>query len=132
MVSVRLLLPGLAAVGAMVFGGCVERREPAGPNGTANPHAPAGAPAVAPPQRQQPATVEGYFRDLADAPGRTQRQLDLAQLQRAVEMFSAVEGRYPHTLEELIEKRILPALPAAPEGKQLAYDPQTGRVSLTP
>jgi hypothetical protein len=126
--SARCPVAVLALAGLVWATGCVERREPAGQAGAQDSGAPAAAPASAPSQPQP--SVEGYLRNLADAPGRTQRQLDLAQLQRAVEAFSAAEGRRPQSLQELVDENYLPRLPAAPTGQRLTYDPQTGRVGL--
>ena len=41
-----------------------------------------------------------------------------------------MEGRFPASLDELVSKRYLPAIPPVPHGKRLSYDPKTGGITL--
>lgn len=59
-----------------------------------------------------------------------ERTADTIGVSQAVQMFVAQEGRYPKSLEELVEQQFLPQIPKAPAGMKFAYDPQTGRVSV--
>ena len=47
-----------------------------------------------------------------------------------LESFRAIEGRYPYSLEELVEKGYCRQLPTPPEGLRFKYDPQTGSIGL--
>ncbi|HOL66941.1 MAG TPA: hypothetical protein PKX93_05730 [bacterium] len=51
-------------------------------------------------------------------------------LTNKVNLFKRQNGRYPSSLNELVEQGIIDKLPAPPEGTQFAYDPATGKVSL--
>jgi hypothetical protein len=55
-----------------------------------------------------------------------------AELQSAIQKFYAMEDHYPRDLNELIAQRYLQALPAAPNGMQIAYSPKTGDVKFVP
>ena len=56
------------------------------------------------------------------------RVISLAQLQQAVQQFHGMEERWPRDFAELVEKRYLTALPAAPDGYAYTYDPRTWSV----
>lgn len=56
-------------------------------------------------------------------------RLELQTLQSAVERFRVENGRYPERLEELRDRRYIPALPRDPQGRGYSYDPRSGRVS---
>ena len=61
-----------------------------------------------------------------------EKTADLAGVNQAIQIFLAQEGRYPKSLDELVEQQLLPQSPPAPHGMKLVYDPQTGRVSAVP
>ncbi len=54
---------------------------------------------------------------------------DLQTINRAIQVFSAANGRYPATLDELARKGILNKIPREPFGGEWNYDPGTGRVT---
>jgi hypothetical protein len=58
-----------------------------------------------------------------------EKTVDVAGISQAVQMFVAQEGRYPKSLDELIEQQLLTQIPKAPHGMKIVYYPQTGRVS---
>jgi competence protein ComGC len=62
-----------------------------------------------------------------EAQGRANHQA----LTNAIAQFRQLADRYPTSLEELVTKGILAEIPAAPPGQKFAYDPKTGRVTLT-
>lgn len=70
--------------------------------------------------------------DYLEAQGRAKqaslRVISLAQLQQAVQQFYGMEERWPRDFAELVEKRYLTALPAAPDGYAYTYDPRSGSV----
>jgi tetratricopeptide (TPR) repeat protein len=76
---------------------------------------------------------ESYIRKAAE---RTLAQLDaldaIDTLQSVIDRFTAAEGRYPASWEELVSRRALQAVPADSERVPFAYDRETGRVKLSP
>lgn len=56
--------------------------------------------------------------------------IDVASLNKTIELFYATEDRFPKDLNELISLRYLPKLPAPPYGTRIAYDPVKGQVSI--
>jgi hypothetical protein len=60
------------------------------------------------------------------------KTVDLAAINQAIQMFQVDESRFPKDLNELVEQKYLPQLPAPPPGSKLAYDPATGKVSVVP
>lgn len=59
-----------------------------------------------------------------------EKTVDVAGISQAVQMFVAQEGRYPKSLNELIEQQFLTQIPKAPHGMKIVYDPASGRVSV--
>ena len=58
--------------------------------------------------------------------------IDKAGLAKHIEMFNAQEDRFPRNLNELVEKRYIPAVPAPPQGMRFDYNPQTGELKIVP
>jgi hypothetical protein len=58
------------------------------------------------------------------------QQIGLSQLTQAVNSFQAMEGRYPYTLDELVQYGYLYQVPQLPPGKQYAYNNVTGNVTV--
>ena len=56
-------------------------------------------------------------------------QIDLAQLNQAIQQFDAAEGRYPKDLQELVPN-YLAKIPQAPPGYRITYDATTGKVKV--
>ena len=51
-------------------------------------------------------------------------------LHQAVQAFRAVKGRYPESLQELVDEQFIAAIPPAPQGKRIVYDGATGTVRV--
>ena len=51
-------------------------------------------------------------------------------LKQLVDSFYAQEGRYPTSLQELVDKGYTKELPKPPADREIYYDPATGAVSL--
>lgn len=70
----------------------------------------------------------------AGALGRAQtlaaKTADLSSVTEAIRMFHVEKGRFPKTLNELVQDKYLPRLPAAPAGTKYSYDPNTGQVKV--
>lgn len=61
----------------------------------------------------------------------TNRCWDMVSLvQRMVDRFNLLKGRFPHTLEELVTEHVMQRIPQLPLGKSLSYDANQGTVGL--
>ena len=58
------------------------------------------------------------------------KTVDTTSINKAVELFNVDQGRNPKDLNELVEKKYLPQIPAAPFGMKLQYDANSGKVSV--
>jgi hypothetical protein len=58
------------------------------------------------------------------------KTVDTASLNQAIQMFGVENGRNPKDLNELVEKKIIPSIPAAPYGMKLEYDAAEGKVKV--
>jgi hypothetical protein len=58
------------------------------------------------------------------------QQVGLSQVRQAVNSFQAMEGRFPYTLDELVQYGYLYQVPQLPPGKQYAYNDVTGEVKV--
>jgi len=64
-------------------------------------------------------------------PRRIESSADQALIQNEIKQFYALEGRYPESLEELVEWRGEP-LPQTPRGYVYSYDAATGELLVVP
>ncbi len=71
-----------------------------------------------------------YLGGIANAKRLAERTVDLAAVNNAIQLFNAQEERLPRDLNELVERRYLPALPAAPAGMRMIYNPATGELKM--
>jgi hypothetical protein len=71
-----------------------------------------------------------YVGALGKAKGLAEKTVDNAGLNQAVQLFNAQEGRLPKDLQELVTQKYLPAIPQAPYGMKIEYNPKTGQVSI--
>lgn len=62
---------------------------------------------------------------------KTAKNMDVVlPVKQLVDSFYVQEGRYPTTLQELIEKNYAKQIPQPPKGYQYKYDSSTGNVEL--
>jgi hypothetical protein len=61
-----------------------------------------------------------------------EKTVDVASITKAIQMFAIEHGRNPKDLNELVEEKVIPALPRPPYGMQFKYDPASGKVSVVP
>jgi hypothetical protein len=54
----------------------------------------------------------------------------LLSLRHSIRSFQFTEGRFPNSLQELVDKNYIKELPHPPEGMQFTYDPKAGTVGL--
>ena len=124
-----LWILGLVAA-SLVLTGCPEKRRPAG--------SPAAKPAAGAPAKSangaKPTGAQGpladYAKNLSDSEKKATEVAGLSELNKAVQQFNVIEGRYPRTLDELVASRYLPKIPAAPRGKRFIYNPKAGEVTV--
>ena len=110
---------GLAA--SLFLVGCGESSDkPAQPtNGAAGGSSPLSAPA-------------DYLGALGKAQQAAVKTVDTSTLNQAIQMFNVEHGRNPKDLNELVEGKFIPKIPAAPYGMRLEYDAAAGKVKVVP
>lgn len=111
------LLP--AAALALLLAGCGDASKP---SGGATTNAPTGGSVVTAPV--------DYLNSAAKAQQSAVKTVDVTSINKAIEMFNVQEGRFPKDLNELVTKKYLPALPAAPMGSRIEYDANAGTVKV--
>jgi hypothetical protein len=74
--------------------------------------------------------VTEYFQAAAQAQQRAARTVDVVGLNKAIEAFYVQEGRFPKTLEELVDRGSLRKLPEPPAGYKFDYDTNNGILKL--
>ena len=117
----KIPLPVLAAALCLVFAGCGKKTAKAKTDEDAT--ATGGSALTAP---LDYLAAQGKAKQLAV------KVTSTAELTSAIQKFYAMEDHYPRDLNELIAQRYLQALPAAPNGMQIAYNPKTGDVRFVP
>jgi hypothetical protein len=71
-----------------------------------------------------------YGGALANSQNLAVKVVDTVSLNQAVQLFNTTEGRYPKDLNELVTNKLIGAIPPAPRGKKLDYNPATGEVKV--
>ena len=71
-----------------------------------------------------------YVGALGRAKNVSEKKINLANIQNAINQFKAVEGHYPKSLVELVKEGYYAKLPAPPKGKRYLYNSKTGQVGL--
>ena len=61
----------------------------------------------------------------------SEKQIDLAYVNQAIQLFQASEGRFPASLQELVDQHYLGKMPDVPYGYQISYDATTGTFKVT-
>jgi hypothetical protein len=107
----------LTLVTAALMTGCGDKSSP--PTQTTN--AASGGTLTAP--------VE-YLGAMARAEQSAVKTIDTASMKSAIQMFQADQGRLPKDLNELVEKKFIPKIPATPFGTKLEYDASTGDIKI--
>ena len=107
----------LAASLLLIGCGGSSDKPPQTTNGAASGSSPLSAPA-------------DYVGALGKAQQTAVKTVDTASLNQAIQMFNVENGRNPKDLNELVEKKFIPKIPAAPYGMKLEYDATTGKVKV--
>jgi hypothetical protein len=71
-----------------------------------------------------------YVGALGKAQQTAVKTVDTASLNQAIQMFNVENGRNPKDLNELVEKKFIPSIPAAPYGMKLEYNATEGKVKV--
>lgn len=74
--------------------------------------------------------LEKYGGVMSTAMKKSKAMDDVLYLKNKINTFQIQEGRYPSSLNELVEKGYIEKLPEPPKGMSLKYDPSTGDVSV--
>jgi hypothetical protein len=109
----------LAASLALIGCGESSDKPPQPTNGAAKGSSPLNAPA-------------DYVGALGKAQQTAVKTADTTSLNQAIQMFGADQGRNPKDLNELVEKKYIAKIPAAPNGMKLEYDAEAGKVKVVP
>ncbi|MCM8763758.1 MAG: hypothetical protein NC830_00095 [Candidatus Omnitrophica bacterium] len=53
-------------------------------------------------------------------------------MKQLIDSFYIQEGRYPSTLQELVERNFIREIPVPPKGYRYSYDSSSGKIGLEP
>jgi hypothetical protein len=109
----------LSLAASLLLIGCGQNNNKPGQptNGAAGGSSPLSAPA-------------DYVGALGKAQQLAVKTVDTTSLNQAIQMFNVEHGRNPKDLNELVEKKFIPSVPAAPYGMKLEYDAAEGKVKV--
>ena len=71
-----------------------------------------------------------YLGALGRAKQMSEKVIDTAAINNAINLFNEAEGRYPADLNELAAKHYIREIPQAPYGMKIVYDAATGTVKV--
>jgi hypothetical protein len=71
-----------------------------------------------------------YLNTAVKAEQNAVKLVDTTSLDKAVQLFNVDKGRNPKDLNELVEQKYYPKIPEVPYGYKLAYDANSGKVSV--
>ena len=86
-----------------------------------------GGSGAAQPQSTNPADVNN---PLVNAKRTADKTIDVSFVNQAIQLFNVEKGRNPKDLDELVQQKFIPQVPAAPYGYKLVYDAGSGKVSV--
>lgn len=127
----------LVVAAALAVAGCSQNSStPSAPQSTNG--APAGTNAAAHATNATPNYASGnpltapadYVGVVVQAQKYSENQINLAYVNEAIQQFNAAEGRYPKSLQEMVDMHYLGKLPVAPYGYKIVYDPNAGKISV--
>lgn len=118
-----------AIAAALLLAGCGQSKSttPAqGTNSTAgttnvSPNYTSGNPLTAP---------ADYLGVVVQAQKYSEKQIDLAYVNEAIQQFNAGEGRLPKSLQEMVDEHYLGKIPVAPIGYNIVYDATNGTIKV--
>ena|ERR1051325_2135532 len=71
-----------------------------------------------------------YLGALGRGQQKATKEVDIASLQSAIQLFQVDKGRLPRDLNELVQEKFIPQIPNPPYGTKLDYNPTTGEVKV--
>lgn len=71
-----------------------------------------------------------YLGALAKGKKKSEATVVNLQVGPAIQQFNAAEGRFPKSLQEMVDQGYLTALPTAPRGMKTDYNPETGEFKV--
>ena len=71
-----------------------------------------------------------YLGAVVQAQKYSEKQIDLAYVNQAIQQFQAGEGRLPKDLNEMVEMHYLGKIPVAPFGYKIVYDAAAGSIKV--
>jgi len=71
-----------------------------------------------------------YVGAVVQAQKYSEKQIDLAYVNQAIQQFQAGEGRLPKDLNEMVEMHYLGKIPVAPFGYKIIYDATAGAIKV--
>jgi len=71
-----------------------------------------------------------YLKSVARSQQKAVKTIDLTAINKAIERFYVQEGRYPRSLEELVDQGLMRTLPSPPPGLKFNYATNIGVVTL--
>ncbi len=71
-----------------------------------------------------------YISAVGQAQKYSEKQIDLAYVNQAIQQFQAGEGRLPKDLNEMVELHYLGKIPEAPFGYKIVYDATAGSIKV--
>ncbi len=74
--------------------------------------------------------VEKYGGVMSKTLKKSKAMDDVLYMKNKINTFQIQEGRYPNSLNELVEKGYLDNLPEPPKGMAFHYEPSTGKVDV--
>jgi hypothetical protein len=86
-------------------------------------------------QEKPPATgnpVEQYGDVMSKTLNKAKSIDAVLPMKQLIDSFYAQEGRYPSSLQELVEKNYVKEIPAPPKGYRYSYDSGSGKIGLVP
>ena len=69
-----------------------------------------------------------YLGTVAKGKKSAEAKIAINEFTKAIQMFEAMEGRKPKTLDELVKEGHLAKMPKTPYGMKFTYDAKTGAV----
>jgi hypothetical protein len=108
-----------AVVAALVLAGCGDQA--GGNKQTTNAASSGSSPLTAP---------VDYLGAVAKAQQNAVKTVDTASITKAIQLFGVDHGRNPKDLNELVQGKYMPQIPATPYGTKLVYDADSGTVSI--
>ena len=71
-----------------------------------------------------------YVGAVVQAQKYSEKQIDLAYVNQAIQQFQAGEGRLPKDLDEMVAMHYLGKIPEAPYGYKIVYDATAGSIKV--